>query len=200
MTELWWWQASDFTPDWCQARRHWLRDPSDHAEGVLSQLVRRALLARRLGCAPESLRFVVGDKGKPALASSTLQFSVTHSHGWHLCLLSDLPCGVDVEPWDRKLDRLLRPDVLKRFAEREALADAAAFLRCWVMKEAWAKCLGVSVWQQLGEALMPDADGWRVPGMSSGYAKLPACVGWTLAGEASPPVLKHCTPELFTSA
>lgn len=180
MRELWWWRAEDFPADWCAARRHWLASPPGNAEALLSQLVRRDLLARYINQSPAGLRFVVGDKGKPALVGSDLHFSVTHSQGWHLCLVSDAPCGVDVEPWDRQMDKLLRPAVLKRFAERDALVDATAFLRCWVMKEAWAKCLGRSVWQQLDAALEVAADGWRVPGLASGYASLGACVAWAV--------------------
>lgn len=195
MLELWWWQATEVAQDWCAARRHWLAEPPADGEALLSQLVRRELLARHTGIAPAAQQFVIGAKGKPQLLGSDLHFSVTHSFGWHLCLLADAPCGVDVEPWDRRLDKLLRPPVLKRFAERDAIATGADFLRCWSMKEAWAKCLGTSVWQQLGEPLAAAADGWRVPGMASGYAPLAACVAWAVQSpQAINPTLRAFVP------
>lgn len=182
MLDLWWWQPGEAAPEWMAARRHWLTDTIADDEKRLSQLWRRELLAQYLAVEPAALEFAVGDKGKPGLCRSSLHFSVSHGGGWHLLLVADHPCGVDVEDWSRELSRVNRPAVWKRFAEAEALqaGDARTFLRCWTLKEAWAKCLGKSVWEVLAEPLAGNAGDWQVADMASGHADLPACAAWVV--------------------
>lgn len=192
MLDLWWKRTTPDDEGWCEQRDHWLDALPRQWDKRFSQLWRRQLLADYLGCAPDKTRFSVGDHGKPALVDSSLHFSVSHSHDWHLLLVSDAPCGVDIEPWNRPLDNLLRPAVLKRFAEFERLkvASSADFLRCWTMKEAWAKTRGCSVWDVIGQPLDAWAKGYRVPGMTSGYITTDhagglasqVCVAWAATG------------------
>lgn len=182
MADLWWCRTADVPQGWLDARRHWLEDAPTDTEKQLSQLWRRELLARYVGQAPATLSFVANEKGKPALTGSHWHFSVSHGGGWHLLLIAEDPCGVDVEAWQRDVTRFLQPAALRRFAEKEQLeqGDAATFLRCWTLKEAWAKCLGLSVWEVLALPLAGRAGCWQVPGMASGHAELPACVAWVV--------------------
>lgn len=180
MLDLWWWRPGSEAEAWCEARRHWLAAPPASAELLLSQVWRRHLLADYCDQPPERLVFTVGDKGKPRLADSQLHFNVAHSGSWHLLLVSDAPCGVDVEPWERSLEKVRRPAVTKRFAEADQLASCSDhdFLRCWTMKEALAKSRGQSVWQVLAEPLERVGDGWRTAEPTSGQLDIGACVSW----------------------
>lgn len=202
MLDLWWWQAGEQQSDWCEARRHWLGDAVPaRPEALISRLWRRELLARYSGIEAAAQQFQIGKKGKPELVGSRLHFSIAHSGGWHVCLLADSPCGVDVEPWDRSLERLMRPAVLERFAEEGQLTDTVQFLRCWTLKEAWAKRGGQSVWDVLATPLEGTSGEWRIPEGQSGYCDPGACIAWALQSDVdngidSAPLVREYIPKL----
>lgn len=194
MLEIWWWDSAanpDATQQWCRANQHWLKAPIANTEKQLSQLFRRHLLASYTQQVPEQLQFFVGDKGKPSLLHSSLHFNVSHSDNWHLLIVSDLPCGIDVEPWNRLLTKVRKPAALKRFAEQDLLmqADDTSFLQCWTMKEALAKYHGQSVWEWLGTSLLKTQTGWQTPNnLNSGHLDVGACVSWVAKQNQAPRV------------
>ena len=119
---------------------------------VVCRGVLRTILGRYLGGAPEGLRFVYGDRGKPALAppeGTDLRFNVSHSDGLALFAVArGREVGVDVERL-RPLPRVER--IAERFfslPERKALLElpperrAEAFFTCWTRKEAYVKARG----------------------------------------------------------
>ena len=126
-------------PDFGAALHEHLRaktNPAVHA----SSLATWSLLAeglRRLG--PEALpevRFEPG--GKPVFVNRLLCFSLSHSGKLAAVLISEEPCGVDVEQ--------LRPEVAVRLHER-CLSDAERardcdFFELWTKKECIAKLDG----------------------------------------------------------
>ena len=74
-----------------------------------------------------------GARGKPAFNDSRIHFSLAHSGNLAAALLSDRPCGVDVER--------VRPEVSKRLRERCLSAreqEQLGFFECWTKKE----CIG----------------------------------------------------------
>ncbi len=116
---------------------------------VVGRGLLRVLLGRYLHEAPAVLRFDYGERGKPTLAGSTVQFNLSHAGGivlYAIALGRDV--GVDVERL-RSLPDLAR--IARRFfsaweadtllqlpaAERER-----AFFTCWTRKEAYVKALG----------------------------------------------------------
>lgn len=194
MLDLWWINTNSLKTinSWCEQRRDWLAKVPNNQQHWLSQLMRRELLARYLGSSAAELTFTTGEKGKPQLTQSTLQFNVSHAAGWHVLLLSDQPCGVDVEAWQRSINALRRPAIKRRFAEAAELdqLDDASLLRCWTMKEALAKCRGESIWQQLSQPLERYNDGWRAPqNVKSGHIDIGACVSWV--AETDAPIRLH---------
>lgn len=126
-------------PDFGAALHEHLRaktNPAVHA----SSLATWSLLAeglRRLGMkALPEVRFNPG--GKPCFANSPLHFSLSHSGKLAAVLISDAPCGVDVEQ--------LRPEVAARLHER-CLSDGERargcdFFELWTKKECIAKLDG----------------------------------------------------------
>lgn len=76
------------------------------------------------------------ENGKPYFADCDLQFSLSHSVGIAAVLISDAPCGVDVE--------IIRPETAKKLRSR-VLSDAekdADFFEIWTKKEAAGKLSG----------------------------------------------------------
>lgn len=111
----------------------------------------RLILSRYLNCSPNSLEFIEGPYGKPALKqASYLQFNLTHSHELALLAVTqDQAIGIDVEYNQRKAHLL---DIAKRFFAKEEyqqLLDLppsqqqAGFFRCWTLKEALIKAIGL---------------------------------------------------------
>jgi 4'-phosphopantetheinyl transferase len=131
------------------ARFHFERDRTRFvaARGVL-----RLLLGRRLGRDPRSLRFTLGDHGKPRLEGEDVRFNVSHSADLAAYAVSEAAdCGIDVEQVrpTRDLEAIAR----RFFSPPEAAAIGAlppaerieAFFRCWTRKEAIVKATGIGL-------------------------------------------------------
>lgn len=110
----------------------------------------REVIARYQQVRPETLRFVYGAYGKPALAGAqSLRFNMSHSHEVGLVAVArDAELGVDVE--HVRAD-FATGDIARRFFSRaevetfDALPQeeqVAAFFRCWTRKEAYIKAIG----------------------------------------------------------
>jgi 4'-phosphopantetheinyl transferase len=113
----------------------------------------RALLAARLGLAPDSVPLAHGNNGKPVLDPAfELHFNVSHSGAEGLLAISDAGAvGVDVERHRADID--YRGIAERMFAaaevsELDGLDDAEArhrFYRGWVYKEAVLKALALGI-------------------------------------------------------
>jgi 4'-phosphopantetheinyl transferase len=109
----------------------------------------RALLARRLGGAPGSLAFAIGEKGKPSLVGVQTGFNLSHSEGRAVLAIGPVEhLGVDIEGYDRRVDhaglarRCFRDSEIawmERFTPDER---HLAFFRIWTSKEARMKATG----------------------------------------------------------
>jgi 4'-phosphopantetheinyl transferase len=131
----------------------------------------RALLGRYLQQEPASLRFVVGEHGKPALVEDTdgspaaaprsstetsraprLSFNMSHSGRLALYAFSHAGAvGVDVEVARRPIDdvaialRTLGAAEAQRLQALDPPARQREFLGAWARHEAELKCLGVGI-------------------------------------------------------
>jgi 4'-phosphopantetheinyl transferase len=158
--------------------------------------VLRALLAERLGCAPEAVAIVAGAGGKPVLVGGGPAFSLSRRDRWCAVALSDdCAVGVDVEPI-RPLSEagLGVADLLPAAARAEVAAApaeqrAAVLLRWWTRVEAAVKACG----QGLDDAVScvdraPQLLCETVAGVAlsvAGLTRAPLLVDWRLAGAAA---------------
>lgn len=113
----------------------------------------RLRLAERIGCAPETLEFGYGRRGKPYLRDHPgLQFNLSHSASKAALITAEgKRVGIDIENAvrDRRYDAFSK----RFFAEEERdwlLASPPAtikdrFYRIWTIKEAYVKALGVGL-------------------------------------------------------
>lgn len=129
-----------------------------HPEGRLASLNAWALLAEgleKLGEPSHAVTF--SETGKPCFTDSPLHFSLSHSGAYAAVLISDTPCGVDIEQ--------LRP-VSKRLAARcmhpEELAAGMDFFEVWTKKECIAKLDGSGMKGHPREASCLEYGGWHV--------------------------------------
>lgn len=123
---------------------------------VLTRGRLRMLLGHYLSVAPRSVRFRVGERGKPELdgahRTAGVWFNVAHSGRLGCIAITAVgPLGVDVER--------IRPDVAgsglpERFFSAEEVAvlrqlapvhQERAFFECWTRKEAYIKAIGMGL-------------------------------------------------------
>ncbi|WP_052434666.1 4'-phosphopantetheinyl transferase family protein [Streptacidiphilus melanogenes] len=164
-----------------RARAACLRDVVCRNRFVTAHAALRSIVGARLGRAPEQVRFVRGQFGKPEIAhGSGLFLSFSHSDGIALVALAPRPVGVDVERW-RSASAATR--IAGRFfppAEREAVAAApprpgaggrsALFARLWTRKEACVKATGARLCQGLSLPVQGDAGLFTVHGADGALA------------------------------
>lgn len=137
-----------FDPD----RNHFIA-----ARGIL-----RDVLGRYLQCAPQTIDFVYGARGKPAISSAGLRhplcFNLSHSHGLAVIgIARERELGIDVE--------MIRPDfaseeIAKRYFSAKEIHElsglpaelrAEGFFLCWTRKEAYIKARGAGLSLPLSE-------------------------------------------------
>ncbi|MCQ2547997.1 MAG: 4'-phosphopantetheinyl transferase superfamily protein [Clostridia bacterium] len=83
---------------------------------------------------------VISQSGKPDFAK-TYHFSVSHSGGYLALMVSDKPCGIDIELAKHRNWEALA----KRFIKETSISSEAEFYRAWVSKEAYGKMTGRGV-------------------------------------------------------
>ncbi len=132
--------------------RHW----ETRRNFVLVRSVLRLLLGRWLSCEPNSIRFMLGVKGKPRLEGTEpdqgLVFNVSHSGDFGLIALAcDTAIGVDVERWrtmsnqDDIAKRCFSPDELAHWDRLPPENQQETFYARWSFKEAFVKATGEGI-------------------------------------------------------
>lgn len=136
------------------ARAARMATPELRARAVRRRRFLRAVLARRLAVAPETVEILAEARGKLRLAHKTgLHFNMSHSGDLTMVALGAHPLGLDIE----------RSKTFSHFAalvrhacsprEQAVIAAAAdpvaAFLDRWVLKEAVLKCHGTGLVEDL---------------------------------------------------
>lgn len=133
------------------SRANRIRDPVARVGFIASRGTLRALVARLTGCSATDVELSYDMCGRPALAGSDIDFSITRRDGIALVAITrGARVGVDVE----NLERLGNIDsVVEMFshAERQSIRGLSGqvryvrFAEIWTAKEAWAKAEGCGI-------------------------------------------------------
>jgi 4'-phosphopantetheinyl transferase len=109
----------------------------------------RAVLGRYLNADPRSIEFTFGNRGKPALQGTPLQFNLSHSGAIAACAVArSEEVGIDIEKLrpmsdlERVARRFFHPEESRKLLALREEDRAPAFFRCWTRKEAYIKALG----------------------------------------------------------
>lgn len=168
----------------------------------------RRLLGEILDSSPESIRFGIGEHGKPYLPSGGIAFSFSRSGGHRLtAVAADGEVGIDLERVDPIPE--LAEVVRQNFSESERAAVCscngaerlAAFYEVWTRKEAVVKALGMGLTAPLQDfsvsvgpnpVRVADAGGSAVGAERLFHADLPLGDGFkaALAASMAPRVVK----------
>lgn len=145
----------------------------------------RTILAALTGSAPELLRFARascpccgGPHGRPVLASSALEFSLSYSQDLVLIGAASDPIGVDVEPVPQlevveQLAKALHPAECEEVEAALPEDRPAVFARLWARKEAYLKGLGTGLGRDAAaDDVRGDLPGWCLTDLpvDDGYA------------------------------
>jgi 4'-phosphopantetheinyl transferase len=174
-----------------QARARAFRHARDRDAYVVAHAALRGALSTVLGVRADALPLIRepcagcgGPHGRPALSTSEVHFSLSHSGGLVLVALAPAPVGVDVEGIAtaraeqdaRAALHAAEADELRRLPPHER---PPAFTRAWVRKEAYLKGLGTGLVRSpsldyMGTGPLPadPAPGWTLRDVlvPSGYA------------------------------
>ncbi len=166
-----WRQALD-AEELAQADR--FRRAADRTRYIAAHALLRTAISAASGRPPASLTLTRGPYGKPFLpATPALHFNLTHTAGLVAVALHSSPIGCDAEPANRHMEE----GVLYMMAAEErgwlrrlppgAVRDRA-FIKLWVIKEAFSKALG------LGLSLDPSAYAFDCAGEKMNLCRAPA--------------------------
>jgi len=160
---------------------------------VAAHAALRSLLADYLRVAADTIHFVSGPHGKPAiappLAAGGLEFNLSHSHEVALVAVArQRAVGVDVEFVKRKFSF---DDLARRFFTTKEVAalfelpqplQREAFFQCWTSKEAFLKAKGTGMSGKLDEVAITLAADQQVRINASvpdwSLTELTLCVGY----------------------
>lgn len=142
-----------FLDDAERARAQRYLQRADQIRFAVTRSVLRQLLADAIGDAPDALRFVFSERGKPQLQDHIgLSFNVSHAGNHALIALSRTrEVGIDIEQHNASIDWRGLSRLVCTPAERQALdsapppSQAALFMHCWTAKEALLKALGLGI-------------------------------------------------------
>jgi len=156
---------------------------------VLARTVLRRHLGAALGVDPMSLVFAAGDRGKPALASPTIEdpphFNLSHSGDVVAVAVAPADVGVDIEVLreisnaERMARRFFSLDEQSIINDLGGATRDRAFLRIWTQKEAYLKATGLGVGMPLRE-VETEADPANPPHLHAIGGDRAEAESWTL--------------------
>ncbi len=159
-------------------------DPRRRRRWVASRWALRRLLGSRVEEDPHRVELVIGERGKPELASGALRFGLSHRGGVGLIALSPrLEVGVDIEMVRAGRDfqslstRFLDANATSRVRSAPASRRAEVFYRAWTRHEAVRKLTGCVI-----PASIPPAA--RIVDLDVG-------TGWAAALALADPAIDH---------
>lgn len=92
---------------------------------------------------------VTGENGKPYIRGNPFYFNISHSHRYVMLLISDVPCGIDVQkqiPYKEKLaNRVLHTKELAVIDHFREMTSSALLTLLWSGKEAYLKYTGQGI-------------------------------------------------------
>ncbi|WP_024834659.1 4'-phosphopantetheinyl transferase family protein [Ruminiclostridium josui] len=120
----------------------------DSIRCLLGEVIARYAICKNLNYKNEVISFKTDSNNKPyfPIASHSVFYNISHSGDWVVCILSDKPCGIDVE-----LIKQTKFDIAKRFfspSEYENLMSQPEhyrtkyFFMLWTLKESYIKADG----------------------------------------------------------
>ena len=149
-------QVLAFLPSWRRERVLAYKQESRQMESALAYIELSRALALR-GFQDIKPRFEYNEHGKPYLPTyPNLHFSISHCSQAVGCILSEMPCGLDIERVRRASPSLISK-TMNRNEEHQIYSSShpeVEFIRLWTRKEAVFKLLGTGITDDMQDILL----------------------------------------------
>ena len=149
-------QVLAFLPSWRRERVLAYKQESRQMESALAYIELSRALALR-GLQDIKPRFEYNEHGKPFLPLyPNLHFSISHCSQAVGCILSEMPCGLDIERVRRASPSLICK-TMNRNEEHQIYSSShpeVEFIRLWTRKEAVFKLLGTGITDDMQDILL----------------------------------------------
>lgn len=123
----------------------------DYKRSLLADVISRKMTESETGIPSKQLDISVDEFGKPFVKNAeNIFFNVSHAGDYVACIISDKPCGIDIE----EVNGQAHIDIAKRFFNEEEYNylltlpeenQSSAFFELWTAKEAYTKYLGKGI-------------------------------------------------------
>ncbi len=127
------------------------KNEKDYKLCLLTDNLAKRMIAEEGNMSPQMVVIYADKYGKPRCMNSLVKFNYSHSGTKAACAVSDKEIGVDIEEIKPRSQ-----DVARKFAteaELEYIGDSLEnLLKIWVLKEAYLKCLGTGIRDNLKDA------------------------------------------------
>lgn len=126
------------------------RIEADAIRSLFAELVVRRIALERYSISNDAIVFGANTYGKPELLHpAELQYNVSHSGDWVVCVISGSPVGVDIEqiqPIDLEVSRrFFSPIEHAQLMELPEAARLERFYELWTLKESFVKAVGMGL-------------------------------------------------------
>ena len=149
-------QVLAFLPSWRRERVLAYKQESRQMESALAYIELSRALALR-GLQDIKPCFEYNEHGKPFLPLyPNLHFSISHCSQAVGCILSEMPCGLDIERVRRASPSLISK-TMNRNEEHQIYSSShpeVEFIRLWTRKEAVFKLLGTGITDDMQDILL----------------------------------------------
>ena len=149
-------QVLAFLPSWRRERVLAYKQESRQMESALAYIELSRALALR-GLQDIKPRFEYNEHGQPFLPLyPNLHFSISHCSQAVGCILSEMPCGLDIERVRRASPSLISK-TMNRNEEHQIYSSShpeVEFIRLWTRKEAVFKLLGTGITDDMQDILL----------------------------------------------
>lgn len=149
-------QVLAFLPSWRRERVLAYKQESRQMESALAYIELSRALALR-GLQDIKPHFEYNEHGKPYLSTyPNLHFSISHCSQAVGCVLSEMPCGLDIERVRRASPSLISK-TMNRNEEHQIYSSShpeVEFIRLWTRKEAVFKLMGTGITDDMQDILL----------------------------------------------
>ena len=149
-------QVLAFLPSWRRERVLAYKQESRQMESALAYIELSRALALR-GLQDIKPRFEYNEHGKPFLPLyPNLHFSISHCSQAVGCILSEMPCGLDIERVRRASPSLISKTMNQGEVKQiySSSHPEVEFIRLWTRKEAVFKLLGTGITDDMQDILL----------------------------------------------
>lgn len=149
-------QVLAFLPSWRRERVLAYKQESRQMESALAYIELSRALALR-GLQDIKPHFEYNEHGKPYLSTyPNLHFSISHCSQAVGCILSEMPCGLDIERVRRASPSLISKTMNQGEVKQiySSSHPEVEFIRLWTRKEAVFKLLGTGITDDMQDILL----------------------------------------------